>query len=101
MPFGNNCICNRQNCTRFARAITLPITHAIIPKSHSNPCDYPYKLLRGAVSILNDGRGGVGFQECIYKSKVPYYIQTYIHNCLYLAVQLYKGGSLYIFLMAT
>ena len=46
MPFGNNCICNRQNCTRFARAITLPIAHAIIPKSHSNPCDYPYKLCR-------------------------------------------------------
>ena len=65
MPFGNNCICNRQNCTRFAHAITLPIAHvasspgsppirvggepgdeaiahAIIPKSHSNLCDYPY-----------------------------------------------------------
>ena len=35
MPFGNNCICNRQNCTCFARAITLPIARAIIPKSHS------------------------------------------------------------------
>ena len=33
-------ICNRKNCTHFARAITLPIAHAIIPKSHSNPCDY-------------------------------------------------------------
>ena len=42
MRFGNNCICKRQNCTRFACAITLPIAHAIIPKSHSNPCDYPY-----------------------------------------------------------
>ena len=44
MPFGNNCVCNRQNCSCFAHAITLPIAHAIIPKSHSNPCDYPYKL---------------------------------------------------------
>ena len=59
------------------------------------------KLLGGAVSSLNDGKSGVGFQECIYKSKVPYYIQTYIHNFLHLAVQLYEGGSLYIFLMTT
>ncbi len=29
MLFGNNCICNRKNCTRFAHAITLPIAHAI------------------------------------------------------------------------
>ena len=27
----------------FAHAITLPIAHAIIPKSHSNPCYYPYQ----------------------------------------------------------
>ena len=27
-----------------ARAITLPVAHAIIPKLHSNSCDYLYKL---------------------------------------------------------
>jgi len=26
-----------------ARAITLPVARAIIPKSHSNPCDYLYQ----------------------------------------------------------
>ena len=70
-----------------------------VPPGKAMTNNITLKLLRGAVFILNDGRGGVGFQECIYKSKVPYYIQTYIHNCLHLAVQLYKGGSLYIFLM--
>ena len=25
-----------------AHAITLPVAHAIIPKLHSNPCDYLY-----------------------------------------------------------
>ena len=30
----------------FACAITLPITHAIIPKLHSNPCDHPYYNMR-------------------------------------------------------
>jgi len=33
-----------------ARAITLPVARAIIPKSHSNPCDYLYKFI-GCVYI--------------------------------------------------
>ena len=32
------CVC----CTRFTCSITLSIAHAIIPKSYSNPCGYPY-----------------------------------------------------------
>ena len=35
VPFGNNCTHNRRK---------LPVARAIIPKSHSNPCYYLYKL---------------------------------------------------------
>ena len=34
MQFVNNCTHNRHK---------LPVTRAIIPKLHSNPCDYLYK----------------------------------------------------------